>query len=42
MTITGTMDPQEESIFLKVKITDKDGMPQNLLVLKARGLGVLH
>lgn len=42
MTITGTMDPEEESIFLKVKITDKDGTPQNLFMLEARGLGVLH
>ncbi|XP_058214744.1 probable serine/threonine-protein kinase WNK5 [Rhododendron vialii] len=30
MTITGTMDPQEESIFLKVKITDKDGQARNV------------
>lgn len=42
MTITGSMDPQEESIYLKVKITDKDGMPQNLFMPEARGLGFLH
>ncbi|KAF7143344.1 hypothetical protein RHSIM_Rhsim05G0229600 [Rhododendron simsii] len=30
MTITGTMDPQEESIFLRVKITEKDGQARNV------------
>lgn len=25
MTITGTMNPEDDTIFLKVQITDKDG-----------------
>lgn len=30
MIITGTMDPQDETIFLKVKINDKDGQARNV------------
>jgi WNK lysine deficient protein kinase len=26
MTITGTLDPEEDTIFIKVQISDKDGM----------------
>ncbi|XAR68724.1 Non-specific serine/threonine protein kinase [Bertholletia excelsa] len=30
MTITGTMDPVDDTIFLKVKMTDKDGQARNV------------
>ncbi|KDO36589.1 hypothetical protein CISIN_1g010768mg [Citrus sinensis] len=30
MTITGTMNPEDDTIFLKVQITDKDGQARNI------------
>lgn len=30
MTITGKLNPEDETLILKVQITDKDGMPLNL------------
>ncbi|OMO94524.1 hypothetical protein CCACVL1_05944 [Corchorus capsularis] len=30
MSITGTMDPEDDTIFLKVQITDKDGHARNI------------
>lgn len=33
MTITGTMDPQDDTIFLKVQISDKDGIATHSCIL---------
>lgn len=31
MTITGTLDPEDDTVFLKVQISDEDGMLKPLL-----------